>query len=191
MTLTKEQRQDMMAKAREARKAKKAAGTALLNQTTPLASDGIPAVTSSPRGEVIPSNGSGHKPPGYEGFNATVESPDIVSKSFSTAEITSGLKLLGAPGKDIQDIPILADFPDRQYLVACARVISRCRIYDDKEGEAEILYIVTGLCGIGGKRADLIVRAIIGDTSTTHGIQGSWGKFKDKFKQKVQDGQGE
>ena len=180
----------MMAKARDARTAKKDAGVALINQTAPIVNDGEQAVAVSLRGETAPSNGNGHKPPGYENFNAVVDGPDVVAKSFSTADVTSGLKLLGSPGRDIQDIPILADFPDKQYLVACARVISRCRIYEDKEGEAEVLYIVTGMCGIGGKRADLIVKAIVGDTSTTHGISGEWGKFKEKFKQKIEGGQG-
>lgn len=141
------------------------------------------------------ADGNGHLPPppeGYEKFVQVLEGLDPLANAFSTPDVANGIKILAVPGNDVSELPMRADFPDRQYLVACARHLAKCRKFNDKEGEKELLFIVAGLCGIQGKRADMLVSAIIGERQRK--IWQSGESFASKFKKAsgiggVEDGQ--
>lgn len=105
----------------------------------------------------------GHSEEAYKKLQSWLDSPDIISKSFQSREVTNAIKMLVDPGDDVSDLTMRGDFPERRFLVACARHLAKCRKFGYEEGERELLFIVSGLPGVEGKRASMLVDAVIGE----------------------------
>ncbi len=125
---------------------------------------------------------NGERPKGYEKFDSREDDPyKKIQESMSSPESNSGVRMLVVPGNDITDMTMRADFPNQSYLIAAASLVTDCRRHHDKVGEAEIMFVVSGMCGIKGKRAEMLVDAIIGERVGKMRQQG--GGFMSKFKE--------
>lgn len=124
-----------------------------------------------------PTNGD--KDAAYEALQGFLGGPDIIDKAFRTHDQVSAAQMLVKPGEDVSDLTMRGDFPDARFLKACARHLAKCRRFHDKRGEDELLFIVAGFPGIQGKRAAMLVEAVIGERkSNTQG-----GGFMDKVRE--------
>jgi hypothetical protein len=99
----------------------------------------------------------------YAALQSFVSGPDLLEKSFTQQEVITAVQMLVDPGNDISNLTMRADFPDSQFLKAAARHLARCRRFKYKAGEEELKFIVAGFPGIKGKRADMLVNAVVGE----------------------------
>ena len=99
----------------------------------------------------------------YANLQSFVSGPDMVDKAFRQQDVVTAVQMLVDPGGDINNLTMRGDFPDAQFLKAAARHLARCRYFHYKEGEEELKFIVAGYPGIKGKRADMLVHAVVGE----------------------------
>lgn len=94
-----------------------------------------------------------------------IDGPDSIDKAFTHSEVASGVQMLVDPGDDPAKIPMRANFSSDAELKYAAAIISKARraLGQGSDVEKEVLFVIAGKCGIHGKRAELLVDAIVGE----------------------------
>lgn len=112
------------------------------------------------------------------------QKPIILTRSqaenaFSTPHQTQAVDYLVLPGDEVHDLAMRSDFPQKYSdgnvkVRAAMRHLAKCIHFHDEEGAMELLNVMAGDVAVGGKRIEMLVKAIIGDRefqAASHGYQ--------------------
>ena len=113
---------------------------------------------------------------GMEGTDGDVKAELDANKLDNMFKFPQGgdnVKLLMSPGK-ILELCMRANIPSRRYTVALASYYRKCVEHKYWKGAEQVLMMIASMCSIGGDRAELVSRTIIGNyqqsASKGHGV---------------------
>jgi hypothetical protein len=89
-------------------------------------------------------------------------SASILSKAFTSQGLSSVLNSFTNPGQTVFGLEMRAHYRDWGHVNAVARHLAKCRHFEDKEAEEELLSHLAGGVAIDGHRMEMVKDAVIG-----------------------------
>ncbi len=77
---------------------------------------------------------------------------------FTAQELPSVIKMILEMANDAHNVFLRGDFADDEMALAATRHGSKCRDFNDLNGEKELLETISARCAIRGKRIDIAAR---------------------------------